>query len=159
MSLEFSIFDELLTSVTSLIIIGSAIVAGVFYYWSDITEAQFLDAVKSIFVFQPIAEDKDTGKNSKGIKVQLVTTYFYRSIDIRAAARRTYSASWSNFFVHTPRTVHLGFHIVAGRHRLGSHQSLDPTAERPLGSSFGWNRVPAIDSAVEDRVREQVRGG
>jgi hypothetical protein len=57
MSLEFSVLDELLTSFTSLTILGSAIIAGVFYYWSDITEAQFLDAVKSIFVFQSIAED------------------------------------------------------------------------------------------------------
>ena len=57
MSLEFSVLDELLTSLTSLTILGSAIIAGVFYYWSDITEAQFLDAVKSIFVFQSITED------------------------------------------------------------------------------------------------------
>ena len=62
MSLEFSVLDELLTSLTSLIIIGSAIVAGVFYYWSDITEAQFLDALKSIFVFQSIVEDKETSR-------------------------------------------------------------------------------------------------
>ena len=61
MSLEFSVLDELFTSLTTLIIIISAIIAGVFYYWSDITEAQFLDAVKSIFVFQSIAEDNGTG--------------------------------------------------------------------------------------------------
>ena len=51
------LLDKIFTWLISLIIMGSAVVAGVFFYWSDLSEAQVLEFLKS-FSTSPPADDK-----------------------------------------------------------------------------------------------------